>query len=213
MPAWNAVAALAWVDSVFNAVDVRWDGTQLQLAPFQGKPASLQPLGGMLFRAGGRVAPSHVLYVAEGERMLSDGLRTYRKGSFAKMLCLWASAALGAAGLLYVLVRGLYLLARGRLRSSSTLAVPVASVSMLFAPLPFFFSQSVLQLGDPTIASGLLAFATCTLAVGLGDGLVRLLMRRETARRPALDCAALLAVTQWMIVLAAWGVLPFALWQ
>lgn len=52
----------------------------------------------MLFQAGGRIAPSHVLLVAEGERRLSDGLRTYRKVSLATMLWLWSSAALGVAG-------------------------------------------------------------------------------------------------------------------
>lgn len=213
VPTWNAVATLAWVDTVFNAVDVRWDGAQLQLAPFQGKPASLHPMGGMLFRAGGRIAPSHVLYLSEGERMLSDGLRTYRKASFAKMLCLWTSAALGVTGLLYVLFRGLYLLARGRLRSSSTLTVPLAAASMLFAPLPFFFSQSFLQLGDLTIASGLLAVATCALPVAMAYGVMSLQWRAGTVRRPVLDGAALFAVTQWMIVLAAWGMLPICLWQ
>ena len=213
VPAWHAVASLAWVDSILNAVDVRWDGAQLQLAPLQGKPASLRPAGGMLFQAGGRIAPSHVLYRAEGERMLSDGLRTYRKEPFAKMLCLWLSAALGLAGLLTVLLRGVWLLARGRLRSDSTLAMPLAALLLLFAPLPFFFTQSFLQLGDFTIASGLLAFATCALPPAMAYALVRLLLRTGRVRRPALDAAALCAVTQWMVVLAAWGLLPVVLWE
>ncbi|MGJ9420803.1 serine hydrolase domain-containing protein [Massilia sp. CMS3.1] len=213
VPAWNAVASLAWVDIVLNAVDVRWDGALLQLAPLQGKHASLLPAGGMLFQAGGRIAPSHVLFVSNGERMLSDGLRTYRNVSLAKMLWLWTSAALGAIGLLYVLFRGGWLLARGRLRSSSTLAVPLVSVLMLFAPLPFFFSQPFLAMGDLSMASGLLALASCALPLGIAYGLVWLLMRRGTIRQPAFDCAALLAVAQWTIVLAAWGMLPFIMWR
>lgn len=88
VPAWNAVASLAWIDTVFNVVRVRWDGSQLQLSPFQGKPASLQPAGDMLFRASGRIAPSHVLLTSDGERMLSDGLRNYRKVPLAKLLWL-----------------------------------------------------------------------------------------------------------------------------
>ena len=213
VPAWNAVASLAWVDTVFNAVNVRWDGILLQLAPMQGQPASLRPAGGMLFQRGDRIAPSHVLFVTNGERMLSDGLRTYRQVPSTKMLWLWGSAVLGVVGLIVVLLRGAWLLFCGRLRSTSVLAVPLASVLLLLAPLPFFFTQSFLQLGDLTMASGLLALATCTLALGIAYGLVRLLMRGRHIRRPVLDCAALLAVMQWTIVLATWGMLPFVLWR
>jgi len=213
VPAWNAVASLAWVDTVFNAVDVRWDGTQLHLAPMQGKPSSLRSAGGMLFQRGDRIAPSHVLFVSDGEHMLSDGLRTYRQMPLTKMLWLWGSAVLGILGLMVVLLRATWLLSRGRLGSTSTLAAPLASVLMLFAPLPFFFTQSFLQLGDLTIASGLLALATCTLPLGMAYGLVRLFMRGGLIRRPVLDCAAMLAVIQWTVVLAAWGMLPFVLWR
>ena len=213
VPAWNAVASLAWVDTVLNAMRVRWDGTQLQLAPLQEKPSRLRPAGGMLFQADGRIEPSHVLYVMDGERMLSNGLRTYRKAPFLKMLSLWTSAALGIAGLLYVLLRGLWLLVRGRLRSTSTLAWPLAAVLTLFVPVPFFLSQPFLQLGDLTMASGSLAFASCALPLGVGYGLFRLMARAQPVRHPALDCAALLAASQWTIVLAAWGMLPFMMWR
>lgn len=212
VPAWHALASLAWVDTVFNGVDVRWDGELLQLAPLQGKRASLRPAGGMLFQAGDRVAPSHVLFVSEGDRVLSDGLRSYRKVPFLHMLWLWASAALGAVGLLYVLLRGLWLLVRGRLRGSG-LGLPLASVLALFVPLPFFFGQSFLQLGDLTMASGLLAFATCLLPLGTAWGLAYLLRGRGGSGRRAFDCAALLAAIQWMIVLTAWGMLPIFLWR
>ena len=213
VPAWNALASLAWVDTVFNTVDVRWDGKLLQLAPLQGKHTSLRPAGGMLFQAGGRIAPSHVLFTADGERRLSDGLRPYRKVPLATMLWLWSSAALGVAGLLYVLVRGGWLLVRGRLRTTSTLSLPLVAALLLFVPIPFFLRQSFLALGDLTMASGLLAFATAALLPAMVYGQVRLLMRSATIRRPALDCAALLAVTQWTIVLAAWGMLPFVMWR
>lgn len=213
VPDWNAVASLAWVDTVFNAVDVRWDGALLQLAPMQGQPASLRLAGGRLFQRADRIAPSHVLFVTNGERMLSDGLRSYRKVALTKMLWLWTSAALGFLGLLYVLCRGGWLLLRRSLTATSTLAVPFASVLMLFAPLPFFLNQSFLALGDLTMASALLAIASCALPLGMFYGLIRMVMRRRPVRRPALDCAALLAVLQWTIVLVAWGMLPYLMWR
>jgi CubicO group peptidase (beta-lactamase class C family) len=213
VPAWNAVASLAWIDTVFNVVNVRWDGNRLRLSPFQGKPASLQPAGGMLFRASGRIAPSHVLLTSDGERMLSDGLRNYRKVPRASLLWLWASAACGAAGLVYILIRGGWLLVRGRLGSTSTLSLPLAGVLMLFLPVPFFATQSFMQLGDLTLASGLLAFATGALPCAIGYGLLRLPGSKRTITYPVCDCAALLAVAQWLIVLAVWGMIPFVMWQ
>jgi len=213
VPAWHAVTRLAWIDTVFNVVDVRWDGKRLQLVPFQGKPASLQPAGGMLFQAEGRIAPSHVLLTTDGDRMLSDGLRNYRQVPLATLLWLWTSAALGAAGLLTILFRGGWLLIRGRLRKSSTLALPLAGVLMLFAPIPFFFTQSFMQLGDLTIASGLLAFASIALPCAIAYGLLRLPSRARSLAHPAFDCATLLAAAQWMIVLGAWGMLPFLMWR
>jgi hypothetical protein len=101
--AWNAVPRLAWLDILFSFVDVRWDGHALWLAPFQGKPASLHPAGGMLFQGSDRIRPSHVLLVSDGKHMLSDGLRNYRQESIATMLCLWTIAALGLSGLCYEL--------------------------------------------------------------------------------------------------------------
>jgi hypothetical protein len=214
VPAWNAVPRLAWLDTRFNFVDVRWDGNALRLAPFQGKPASLHPAGGRLFQASGRIQPSHVLLMSDGKHMLSDGLRTYRQEPIATMLCLWTSAALGLSGLCYVLVRGAWMLARGRLRNRSTLAVPLASVLMLLAPIPLFVGQSFQQLGDLTQASGLLAFATGALPVGMVYGLVSVPAKRvHGVSHPAFDCLALLAVTQLPLVLVAWGMLPFVLWH
>lgn len=160
----------------------------------------------------GRIAPSHVLFVSNGERMLSDGLRTYRKVSMTNMRWLWTSAALAGVGLLYVLLRGGWLLLRGRLRTGSALAAPLAGAFMLFAPLAFFLSQSFLALGDLIIASGLLALATCSChwertmawcAPGCGRG--RPLMRprlRRPARGGAVDDRARYV-----------GMLPFMLWR
>lgn len=84
---------------------------------------------------------------------------------------------------------------------------------MLFVPLPFFLTQSFMQLGELTIASGLLAFASIALSCAIAYGLLLLPSRARSLAHPALDCAALLAVAQWMIVLAAWGMLPFFMWR
>ncbi len=213
VPDWHAVTSLAWIDTVFNALALRWDGTRLRLEPFQGKPVFLQQAGDMLFRADDRTAASHVLLITDGERILSDGLRNYRQMPLTTMLWLWTSAALGLAGVLTILCRGGWLLIRRRLLGTSTLALPLAGVLTLVASLPFFFTQSFMQLGDLTIASALLAFASIGLPCAIAYGLLQLPSRARSLAHPAFDCAALLAAAQWMIVLAAWGMLPFVMWR
>ena len=101
------------------------------------------------------------------------------------MLWLWTSAALAGVGLLYVLLRGGWLLLRGRLRTGSARVAPLAGAFMLFAPLPFFLNQSFLALGDLIIASGLLVLATRMLSLGTAYGLVRVWMRKRSTPHAA----------------------------
>lgn len=215
VPAWNAVASLAWVDTVFNPVILRRDGARLQVRSLQADPLYLQPAGGMLFQAGERTVASHVLLTSgDGERFLSNGLHHYRKTPWPAMLALWTSTALGFAGTLYVLGAGGWQLARGRLRLASPLALPLACLLALALPLPLFLNQSFLALGDLTPASASLALVTALLPVGIAYGLLRALTARTGAGRADYPGAlALAAVLQWLLVLAAWKMIPVVLWR
>jgi CubicO group peptidase (beta-lactamase class C family) len=204
----------AWFDTALSFTSLRWNGARLQLSPFQSSAISLKPAGDMLFQLEGRSAPSHVLLRSEsGEQVLSDGLRSYKRKSWTTMIMLWSSTAAGLAGALYVLVAGLWQLARRRMDRRSILAAPLAALLALLLPLPFFLNQSFLQLGDRTTASVLLALVTGLLPVAMACGLVVAARRRPTGVRAACDAIASLAVLQWLLVLAAWGVLPLLLWR
>lgn len=215
VPAWNAVASLAWVDTVFNPVILRRDGARLQVRALQADPLDLQPAGGMLFQAGGRTVASHVLLTSQdGERFLSNGLHHYRKTPWTAMLALWTSTALGLAGTLYVLGAGGWQLVRGRLRLASPLAPPLACLLALALPAPLFLTQSFLALGDLTPASATLALVTALLPVGIACGLLRALKARTGAGRVDYPGAlALAAVLQWLLVLAVWKMIPVVLWR
>lgn len=208
VPVSFTVSTLAWTDIVFNFVRVDWDGRTLHLAPGQAPVTALVPAGGMLFRATGRVESSHVLMRgADGRRTISDGLRTYEQTSAGRMFLLWASLAAGLAGLAYVLVRGLWHC--GTRRSfQGTLAIPLASTLVLLLPVPFFYSQSFLELGDRTAATLLLAAVTGILPVAMAWGVWR--GRRDGHIG---DRIALVAVLQCLALLAVWGLIPFRLWH
>lgn len=215
VPTASAVRTLRWTDAVFNTAEVRWDGRRLALRPMQGKPLALAPAGGRLFVADGRIEPSHVLFeLPDGERRISDGIRSYRQVSKGGVLAQWTSTALGLAGLLYVLSAGSWRLARRRLTLASPLVLPLLGVAMLVAAVPLFATQSFLRLGDLTPASLLLAAATAFLPLAMLAGLVQAWrLRGRAGRLPAVDAAALAAALQWLLVLAAWGALPVILWR
>lgn len=210
IPMASAVATLRWLDIVFNPLTVNWNGGELVLKPLQGKAMHLEPAGGMLFRAGDRLQASHVLLDSrDSGQVISDGLRNYQRVGWHYLILLWASAATGALGLLYVLGSGLRALWRRRLRPGDPIAVPFACVTALLLPLPFLLSQSFLQLGERTVGSVLLALVTALLLPGFAFGL----FRAFTQRAGLPEKMALAGGLQWLAVLAAWGMIPFVLWR
>ena len=213
VPAPSSMASMAWVDAVFNFVRVKWDGDSLFLIPFQGEPKELEPVGGFLFRASDRSAPSHVLLQTDGNHVLSDGLHSYERVSMLRMLVLWGSLALGVIGLLYVLLVGLWRAAKRRLNRGDHLFAPLLSMLALLLPLPLFHFQSFLRLGDVTFASVLAAIATGALPLAIAFGLARCWRSRGTGTLEKLDWIGLLAALQLLLVLAWWGLLPLRLWQ
>ena len=217
LPSPGAMASMAWIDAVFGFTRVKWDGESLFLIPFQGEPRELEPVGGLLFRASDRSTASHVLMQEDGKHILSDGLRSYERASMLRMLVLWGSLALGAAGLLYVLLVGAYRAARRTLGRGDHLFAPLWSLLALLLPLPFFYFQSCLRLGDVTLASVLLALATGALPLAMAYGLARCWRSfgaaAETGTLAKWDWVALLAALQLLLVLAWWGLLPLRMWQ
>ena len=214
VPAPNRFATFAWLDAVFNFVSVRWSGTHLQLGQLQSADKVLTPQGGLLFRASDRATPSHVLLKSpEGRRILSNGLQSFERVSLAKIGALWASLCAGVLGLIYILFCGLARLLTRRLSPSQPVFAPFIVVTGLLLSLPLFFWQSFLQLGDLTVASATLAVATALLPLGMLVCVGQQIRSRTSGALATLDVAAALAVLQWTIVLAAWGLVPLRLWN
>lgn len=205
--------SFAYLDQVLNFATARWDGRQLHLKPFQGSTRSLTPVGGWLFRAEDRTWASHVLLVSDdSRRIISDGFRSYEQTSLWRMIPLWASLLAGVLGLVYLILFGTFRAARRRLNYSDPLLIPFLAAVALFLPVPLFFSQSFLQLGDLTPASALLALVTGMLPFAMLFGLWRSFSRDARNRGKLRDKLAMLSVLQWSMVLAFWGLVPLRLW-
>ncbi|MEO7916494.1 MAG: hypothetical protein ABIR16_02530, partial [Dokdonella sp.] len=140
------------------------------------------------------------------------GTQSFERIALWKLLLLWASLAAGAMGLVWLLLSGLARLLMRRIRSTHSVVVPLISTGALLLPLPFFLSQSFLQLGDLTWASGSLAVVTGFLPVAMLTGMAMHFRRRRNGAMARADLFAMAAVLQWSFVLMVWGLLPVRLW-
>lgn len=212
VPSPNRFASLEWLDTTLNFVRVRRDGDALRFKPFQSKEITLRPTGDRLLRATGRTIASHALIATpDGRRVIGTGLQSYERASLVRMALLWASLIAGLLGCVWLLASGVLVLVR-RKASNRAVLIPFAGLLALLLPLPFFHRQSFLQLGDLTFASALLAAVTALWPLTLLAGLIAALRRRPWSLRTTMDATAMLAVLQWVAVLAWWGLVPLRMW-
>lgn len=206
----NRFDSFRFIDTVFNPVRVSAEGQSLELVSLQSDAVTLRHAGGGLFRAPGKRIASHALTMSsEGKPVISTGTQSYEQVSLCYLLPLWISVGAGMAGLAYIVLMPPLRLARRRLSRRDPLLVPFAGALGLMLPTPFFYQQSYLQMGDLTVASGLLAAASAALPVAMLAGICIALRRAIVVRT---DIIAMLAVLQFSLVLAYWGLLPLRLW-
>lgn len=203
--------AFVYLDMLFNPVAVTARNGRLHLRPLLGKPLTLAPVGGYLYRAPDRVMASHVLLADAQGRALADGTGTWRAVGGWTVLLLWVSLAYGLAGALYVLVAGSARLWRARRRFAGD-ALALAWLTLLCLPLAAAaVGVSWQTMGERGVPGVALAALTAMLPLAALYGLVQARAGASRRRRGA-DRTALAGLLQWCVVLAAWGLLPFRLW-
>lgn len=211
VPAPNRFSAFEYVDFLFDSQRLSWDGTVLRLSPLQGPARTLAPAGGMRFRDLDRSSASHVLLRgASGEHLLATGVGTYRKVHQASYWLVAASLALGLLGVIWFL---LGVPVRAWAHREPAVVPGVAAAMLLLLPVPLFLLQSYVRLGERTPASIALYVATAALPALMSWQAWRSWRRREGLLRGRVNAVAAVLVLQWCVVLAAWGMLPFALWR
>ena len=210
VPSPNRFDSMRFIDTVANFMYVSSDEKMLRLKPFQSPAVELIHLGNALYRSPGKRLASHALLTsAEGVRVISNGTQSYEKVSLMRLLPLWISVAAGVLGLASILVMAIARLAMRTVSLKDSLMAPFAGTLALLLPIPLFYRQSFVQLGDLTLASGMLAAVTGALPVAMLVGL-GVMMRSKTIK--SVQLAAMLAVLQLTLVLAAWRLLPLRLW-
>lgn len=187
------------IEAHAQGVMVRADGGDARLFAYAG---------GHRLRAPDRTLPSHVLLqAADGQRMVSDGLRTFVRIKSGLIWALWGSLGLGLLGLVYLT---LVLPIVSWRRRRSILQPAAAAPLLLLGGAGLMALQPFEQLGDPTVGSILLFAGSLGLPLGAAVQGALALSRRPLWWKPDLIAAA--AVVQWAAVLAGFGLLPLALW-
>ena len=213
----NRFAQFAYLDELAGVTRVRWDGKAVALRPLQGTPRTLTPVGGALFRAEGRREATHVLLVSAGDRrVISDGLRTLERVSTISVAAHAASALSGLAAWLYLLLVGGVRMVQALRRTtwrSEPLRWPASCLMLMFLAPALYLMQPLLAIGDPTPANLAIAGLSGLLPLTLLVATVQRVRAGLQGRRAWLDLVALTAALQWCVVLAAWGLLPLALWR
>lgn len=210
----NRFQTFEYLDTVFGSIKVSANGNLLTIASLQQKARQLRPVSDRLFSANDRSTTSHVFYRGEdGEYLVSDGFQTYEKIAAAYLIAHWISIFLGLSGLAWLLIIGTVSLIRHRFKMFQRPEAPafIASV-LLFAPIPFFLSQSFMALGDPTLASRTLAAVTLLLPIGVLLTALLTKNKWKASRVELLTGTAAAFVLQWCVVLVLAGMLPFRLW-
>jgi hypothetical protein len=145
--------------------------------------------------------------------IISDGLSSLKKTNGLFLLSRWISFCLGCAGLLYLLLSGAIQLIRNKRRIfEKPVWFSFLSIILLFVPIPFFFLQSFVSIGDLTIASLLLAVSTFLLPFGLLATAWFYLKNGMPKLYQKTDFVAFVFSFQWIVILAYWRLIPLRLW-
>ena len=208
VPVVSGITLERYTDVLMEGVTLDLSGERPVLHPDIGAPRQLAFAGGRLLRASDRSVPSHaVLRDAQGRRVLTNGLQWFREMSAGLVWALRASLAVGLAGLAYLVVATPFSAWKGR----RSLLQPAAVAPLLLLSAGALVSwHGFERFGDFTVGSASLFAATILLPIGV---LVQA-VRAARGRYPfwKIEVAACVAVLQWCLVLAFFGLLPLALW-
>jgi hypothetical protein len=214
IPAVSRFEPLAYLDTLSSFAKVSVEGEKVILAPFQKPVKELFSTRNNILKAEGKTIGSHVFYKnEENTPIISDGISSLKKTNGLFLLSHWISFCLGCIGLLYLLVSGTIQFIRNKRRIfEKPVWFSFLSIVLLFVPIPFFFLQSFISIGDLTMASLLLGISTLFLPFGLVTTAwfyVKIGMPKLYHKT---DFLAVIFALQWVAILAYWGLIPFRLW-
>lgn len=214
IPVFSKVEPLAYFDILSSFTKVTTNADFVNITPFQKPNKKLYQVSENLLIANGKIENSHVFYKDNfGTSYISDSFSTHKKVSGYYLLAHWISFTLGCIGLIYLFFLGVFQTVRAKKQIfTNPIFGSFLAILLLLVPIPFFFFQSFVALGDQTTASLLLFISTIVLPIGLLYSFVQYLKKGLSSLKNKLNFIAIIFSLQWIVVLFAWGLIPFRLW-
>lgn len=202
-----------YVDTVLGMRWV-WTATNAESLVFGGVQADnriLWHVGENLFRAADRSTPSHVFYQsAHGTTVLDEGFMSYEKVSPLFAISHFLLLGIGLLGGVIIFGSGLVRIVR---RQWSANVMPAfVGVVALGMPVPLFFLQSFMALGDLTFASAAVALTTAALPLFMLLTIYRILKAPETDSDFVI-LGSTVFVCLWWGTMIGYGQMPFVFWS
>lgn len=205
-----------YIDTVFGLRRLQPgpDGAGLDFISVQASNRHLLHSGDNMYRATDRTTNSHVFYRdADGNPVISDAFHSFDKVSPA--FAYWHVGVLlaGLAGVMCIVLIGIFnAIVNLKQFRQSTVFPAFCGVIALTLPIPVFFTQSFMTLGDFTPASGLLAVVTTTLPLAMLWTLFRAYKNSSRGKLSLATGIAAAFVLLWWLDMASFGQVPFLMW-
>ncbi|WP_205720060.1 serine hydrolase domain-containing protein [Fodinibius halophilus] len=206
----NNMAQFAWLDWMFNSIWLSEQNGYLVIRSLQQPERRLEAINTTLFRDTNRQLASHIFITNEEGIKLSNGLKTYQKASPFLLLINWVGLILGLLGLVYILLRGTWLVLHRKRTIPTALLLPYLNIVLFAVPAYLYFHQHFLEFGNKTAASISLATFTGMIPIVLLISIV-LMIKNKPANK--FDYLGLGALLQLCLVLVYWDVLPMIFWS
>ncbi|MEW6982511.1 serine hydrolase domain-containing protein [Colwelliaceae bacterium 6471] len=210
----NNMAEFEYLDMLFGFIWLTPPDEHLLLSSLQKDDKRMIQVGDNLFRDVNRTQASHVVYSDdEGQLLISDGLKTFKRVSGLSLALYWLSLILGLIGLLYLFIIGLMRMIKRDKVAFGRIKWGFINLVLFCLPVGLFFNQGFLRFGDITAASISLAILTGLLPISLLISIWTSLKETLHGKLIKLDVAAIIMSLQLCVVLAVWGHIPTIFWQ
>ncbi|MCU0385208.1 MAG: serine hydrolase [Flavihumibacter sp.] len=214
IPVITKVEPYGLIDMVFSHSKLTILKTGARLSPFQGKQKSLLYQGDNLFSMNDRTGISHAFYRdVEGAYLITDGVKTIKKVSGAKIFTTAGSLILGLSGILYLFIVGIVHLFKnkGAFIQSPLFWIFLSIIVIVIAAF-FIANQGFIRMGDFTIGNILLAIGSMILPL---FAFVSVILQIKLQDKYYLKVSfwASIVVLQWCLLLLANNLLPIILWK
>ena len=201
---------LDWLGS-FTKIAIDEEG--ILISPFQKKVTYAVHTENGIFRSHDKIQPSHVLYMNNtGEKFLTTGLFTVRKISGWALLLVACSLFIGLLSFLGILIYGTYNLFRLK---NTFLKDPVIwtylAIVVLIISGILISTKNIIFIGDLTIGSLLLYSSSILLPIICLLSFIILLGRSKIGYQ-SFGFWCICALLQVIVLLAFYGLIPFATW-